>query len=160
MARYSESYMREHCIDVYFTYRDMNMHVLTDGNLIPERLNDRDKNRTNQQLFAQILPDEISQENVSVQQDYIDSIRTNVDNYGPIPENEILLRMFLPMAQMGYYSYDCVETFENGKGRYKLVAVPDFKNGYQAPIVNVQLPVYDGLESIHEVNGLIVSFIM
>lgn len=46
MARYSESYMREHCIDLFFEYRGLRIHVLTDGNYIPDWLNDRDLNRS------------------------------------------------------------------------------------------------------------------
>lgn len=160
MARYSESYMKEHCIDVYFTYRNMKMHVLTDGTFIPEELNDRDVNRTNQQMFARSLPDTITQDHVSIQQSYIGMLQNSVGIYGPLPGNEVLLRMFLPMAQLGYYSYDCVETYDNGKGLYKLVAIPDFSDGYQAQAVDVQLPEFNGLENVQAENGLIVSFVM
>lgn len=71
MARYSESYMREHCIDVYFRYRNANMHVLTDGNFIPEALNDRNLNRGLQQYFANVVPDIVTLNNIHIQRTYM-----------------------------------------------------------------------------------------
>lgn len=46
--------MREHCIDLFFEYRGLRIHVLTDGNYIPDWLNDRDLNRSIQQELARI----------------------------------------------------------------------------------------------------------
>lgn len=69
-----------------------------------------------------------------------------------LPADDVLLRMFAPMAQLGFYSY--------GKGIYLLVASPDYPDETPVPFPEVQLPLFDGIVVLEESNGVIVRFAM
>lgn len=77
-----------------------------------------------------------------------------------IPETEVLLRMFAPMAQLGFYSYDCIRVREDGKGIYMLVASPDYPADAIVPTPEVQLPMFNEIEVLEEENGVIIRFAM
>ena len=67
--------------------------------------------------------------------------------------------MFEPMAKLGFYSYDCVQELENGKGLYRLVAYPGsgiVERKYDG------LPEFDGIEVVEESEerGIILQFKM
>lgn len=163
MARYSESYMLEHCIDVFFFYGDRKMHVLTDGNFIPDLLNDRNVNREIQRFVAKKIPNEITLANIQVEQTYLDSlkIKSILDDANiPFPEPEVLVRMFAPMAQLGFYSYDCTETYLDGRGKYVLVASPDYPEGHQVQAPEIDIPKFDGIEIVEKDESTIKCFIM
>lgn len=160
MAVYSESYMREHCIDVYFRYRNTNMHVLTDGNCIPGALNDRVQNRGIQQVIANMVPDIVTLNSIHIQRTYLNLLRNSPIGEMVMPENEVLLRMFAPMAQLGFYSYDCIRTREDGKGIYMLVASPDYTANVIAPTPEVQLPMFNEIEVLEEEKGVVIRFAM
>ena len=80
-------------------------------------------------------------------------------NENRIPEERVILQMFKPAAQLGFFSYDCVEELEDGSGRYRLVAYPGVDMEIH-PYDNI--PDYEGLEVVErdEESGLIISFIM
>jgi hypothetical protein len=67
--------------------------------------------------------------------------------------------MFRPAAELGFYSYDCIEELENGRGLYRLVAYPE---GEMEILPYDNMPNYDGLEVVEwdEERGLIISFRM
>lgn len=160
MARYSESYMVEHCIDLFFLFGNRKMHVLTDGNSIPDQLNDRDINRSIQQAVANHIPDEVTLDNIQIEQSYLNSLSSLAVADVPFPETEVLVRMFAPMAQLGFYSYDCTETYQNGRGMYVLVASPDYPEGHHIQAPEIAIPNFDGIEIVEEAGGVIKSFIM
>ena len=55
MIKYTDSYMREHCIDVFFSVSGVHIHVLTGGSLLPPALNDIQRNRTLQETIERKL---------------------------------------------------------------------------------------------------------
>lgn len=55
MVKYTDSYMREHCIDVFFSVSGVHIHVLTGGSLLPPALNDIQRNRTLQETIERKL---------------------------------------------------------------------------------------------------------
>jgi hypothetical protein len=59
------------------------------------------------------------------------------------------------MAELGFYSYDCVEQFENGVGRYVLVAWPRTRHA-----TDVEIPTFDGLIEVVERDGVLIEFRM
>ena len=42
MAKYRKGYVCSHCIDLFFKYQGKAIHVMTDGNKIPDQLDDID----------------------------------------------------------------------------------------------------------------------
>lgn len=163
MVGYSKSYMLEHCIDVFFFCGDRKMHVLTDGNFIPNSLNNRNVNRKIQQFVAKKIPNEITLADIQVEQSYLDSLKkkSSLDDANiPFPETEVLVRMFAPMAQLGFYSYDCTETYPDGRGKYVLVASPDCPEGHQVQAPEIDIPNFDDIEFVEKDASTIKCFIM
>lgn len=160
MAEYSINYMESHCIDVFFYCLGREIHVLTDGNHIPSFLNDRDRNRTIQQATARLIGSAIRLENIRINQGYISLIRDYATEANPLPEYEILLGMFLPMAQLGFYSYDCIETYNDGRGRYHLVASPDSRCDVCLLKIKANLPYFDYINILDTDGDIIVEFEM
>ena len=167
MAEYSVEYMQEHCIDVYFRYGDQPFHVLTYGTTIPAVLNDVDRNRRLQHQVAVDTEDLDEGLEVQINDDYVIAIREAstqaagelARNVDVIPEERIILQMFKPAAQLGFYSYDCVEELGNGNGEYRLVAYP----GEDVQMHEYEgLPQFEGIEVIerNEETGVVMRFRM
>jgi len=167
MAEYEKEYMQEHCIDVYFRYGERPFHVLTYGTIIPAALNDVDRNRALQHQAVvdwEFLETLIA---VHINQEYVSAVRSeSIQASGDmaiyeqlIPNEDTILQMFRPNAELGFYSYDCVEELENGRGLYSLVAFPGTgmnNHGFET------LPEFSGIEVVEkdEQMGLIIKFIM
>lgn len=124
--------MLDHCIDVYFRYRGMPFHVLTYGTIIPQALNDVEVNRTLQHQAAVSMAEWQGDGVANIEEGYVLSVREGViqaigENDNPerwMPTRSRILQMFEPMAKLGFYSYDCVQELEQGRGLYQLVAYP------------------------------------
>ena len=167
MAEYDLGYMQEHCIDVYFRHGGRPFHALTYGTTIPAALNDVDRNRRIQHQVAVDMEEVGNDPNVVINYDYVSAIinasilaaREYEGNENRIPEEGVILQMFKPAAQLGFFSYDCVEELEDGRGRYWLVAYPGVDMEIH-PYDNI--PDYEGLEVVDrdEESGMIISFIM
>ena len=123
MSRYTDSYMRNHCIDVFFRYGQYPIHVLTYGSMIPESLNDKENNREIQHMVAVRQQDNEIQGQVVVNQSYL----TRVSYIGAAFEQTIdpiiTTVWFMPFAKMGFYSYDCIYTNDR-MALFQLVARP------------------------------------
>ena len=167
MARYDLNYMRGHCIDVYFRYRGMSFHVLTYGTIIPMALNDVDVNRTFQHQTAVSMAEWQGDGVANIEEGYVQAVRDGVPqaigvNNNPerwLPARSRIIQMFEPMAKLGFYSYDCVQELEKGRGLYRLVAYPG------RGIVERQyadMPEFEGIEvvEVDEERGIILQFKM
>lgn len=167
MAEYDLGYMQDHCIDVYFRYGNMPFHVLTYGTTIPVELNDVDRNRRLQHLVAVAIEDFEKELDVHINYDYVTAIRdASIQATGElarneelIPDERTILQMFKPVAQLGFYSYDCVEELEDGKGEYRLVAYP--VQGFQTNEYE-ELPQFEEIEVMEsdEETGVVMKFRM
>lgn len=129
---------------------------MTDGNKFPEQLDDIDKNRGIQSTVAGMTEHlVVNTENININQGIFQYIlRLNADALDRLHQNEIL-GLFLPMAEIGFYSYDCVEKDVNGVGRYVLVAWP--KNGHET---GIEIPAFDGLTKTVVHDGVLMEFWM
>lgn len=156
MAKYRESYVSSHCIDLFFKYQGKDIHVMTDGNMFPEQLDDIDRNRGIQSVVARLTDNlEVNPDNININRGILQYIEgLDADDIERIDQHE-LLRLFLSMAELGFYSYDCVEQDVNGVGRYVLVAWP--KNHHET---GIEIPAFDGLMETVERNGDLVEFRM
>lgn len=156
MAKYRESYIHSHCIDLFFSYNGLAIHIMTDGNEIPDSLNDIERNRDIQRIVAiQSENQDVNQEQIIINPSilkYISSINTDGNE---LPDRELMLGMFLPIAEMGFNSYDCVGIDENGRGKYILVARPA-----NNPAVNIEVPSFDGVEQPEYQKDILVAFRM
>lgn len=138
MDKYSKKYMENHCIDVFFTYGNYPIHVLTAGSIIPDGLNDILRNRTLQEEVERnesnpvpvLTNDAYIQSVIEKHNKVVEGLRQkeqlkggNVVLQTPSPE-QIALR-FRYYAGKGFCSYDCSEVKEDGTAVYKLVAYPD-----------------------------------
>lgn len=156
-------YMQEHCIDIYFRYAGRLFHVLTYGTTIPAPLNDVDKNRGIQHYVAIDMDEMRDAHEVHVEQDYITAVHESFGEYAGaaqlIPDEDTVLQMFKPVAELGFYSYDCIEELEDGRGLYRLVAYPG--EGVEARPYD-SMPEFDGIEVIErdEERDLIICFRM
>lgn len=163
MAKYDMEYMQEHCIDIYFRYGKRPFHVLTYGTTIPAPLNDVGRNRRIQHQVAVDVNGGMNSVEAHIERDYVSAVRESygelASNSQLIPDEDTILQMFKPAAELGFYSYDCIEELEGGRGLYKLVAYPGVDVDVRS---NVNLPVYDGLEIVEqdEEKDLIISFRM
>lgn len=156
-------YMQEHCIDIYFRSGGIPFHVLTYGTTIPAALNDVDRNRRIQHQVALDMDWMRRPVEVHFEQDYVtaiqDASRELAREAQFIPDEETVLQMFKPVAMLGFYSYDCIEELEDGRGLYRLVAYPG--EGIEAhPYDN--MPIYNDIEVVErdDERGLVISFRM
>ncbi len=159
--------MRDHCIDVYFRYNDKPFHVLTYGTIIPSVLNDVEVNRFLQHQVAVSLSEWQGNGVAKIEEDYVQAIREGVsqvigDNINPerwMPTRSRILQIFEPMAKLGFYSYDCVQELEKGRGLYRLVAYPDEDISEKRYII---MPEFEGIEVVEEdkERGIILQFKM
>ena len=166
MAEYDRAYMLEHCIDVYFRYRDRHFHVLTYGTIIPTALNNVEKNRSLQHHVAIDSEGTKSRGEILIEQDYVNEIKDasmqvsgGLGNEQLVPKEETIVQMFRPNAELGFYSYDCIKELEEGKGLYRLVAYP----GEGIDIREYEtMPEYTGIEIVEEdeQRGVIIKFKM
>lgn len=159
--------MRDHCIDLYFRYKGKSFHVLTYGTMIPQALNDVEANRTLQHQMAVRIDEWQGDGEANIEQGYVKYVREGAlsaigNNDNPerwVPNNSRILQMFEPMAKLGFYSYDCIQELENGKGLYRLVAYPG------SGIVERHyggMPEFEGIEIVEEDEdrGIILLFRM
>ena len=132
MAEYEREYMQEHCIDVYFSFGDRPFHALTYGTIIPAALNDVDRNRKIQHQVAVDMDGIRNVDAAHIEQSYVTAIREAtaqlVEDVELIPDEETIVQLFKPAAELGFYSYDCIEELEDGRGLYRLVASPGIGN--------------------------------
>lgn len=145
MARYSKNYMLSHCIDVFFLFNSRPFHFLTDGCIIPEPLNNIVQNRTIQKQTAIASQEITSRDYITINQRYLRAIRAEALNYNDdSPNDDELISMFLPMASIGFYSYDCIESDEHS-ATFMLVASPN-----EGVVVSDDflLPKYEEIEVI------------
>lgn len=164
---YDLEYMQEHCIDVFFKYGNKPFHVLTYGTVIPLALNNVETNRSLQhQIAVDVSGLQIPRE-VHIEQEYVttirrDSIQASGEYAGDeeLPPNEnVVVQMFKPMAELGFYSYDCIEELDDRMGLYRLVAYPE--GVIMAPEYK-DLPEFAGIDVVEqdENRGVIISFKM
>ena len=153
MTKYTSRYIKTHCIDVFFRYDGFPIHILTDGSPIPSILNDVERNRKIQRAVTGLANwDDMNEDGVFVNQKYLDKIRNKLEN-GDNLERQVLLQLFLPIARLGFYSYACMEIDERGTGTYILVASPN--PGTKLHMMELDLPIFNGVIKVEEADGLI-----
>lgn len=167
MAEYDINYMQEHCIDVYFRYDNRHFHVLTYGTIIPAALNNVERNRSLQHHVSVDFEEIQIKGEIHIEQDYVTEVRNAsiqasgelARNEQLVPDEETIVQMFKPNAELGFYSYDCIEELEEGRGLYRLVAYPG--EGI-APQRYEALPEFTGIDIVEqdEQRGVIVKFTM
>ena len=132
------------------------MHILTDGTPIPPALNSIEYNRALQSKVTALADwDNVTEKGLMVNQAYINRITNGIDE-DSIPARTTLLRLFLPIARVGFYSYAAMDVDEGGIVTYMLVACP--RSSIGVPLVDVDIPLFDGLHDVIEENGVISSF--
>lgn len=151
MSKYRTPYIKSHCIELFFRYGEKAIHAMTDGNRFPDALNELERNRKIQKEVAERARPGVF-DNIVIAPAYATAFeerlrQTQQENLGI----GVHLEMFFSMAELGFYSFDCVETDENGRGRYELVARP----GRHGMNVDVELPEFDGIEPIMEGDELV-----
>lgn len=167
MAEYDRAYMQEHCIDVFFRHGDRPFHVLTYGTIIPETLNNVERNRSLQHYVSIDLEETRNIGDIHIEQDYVTEVRNAsiqasgelARNEQLVPDEETIVQMFKPNAELGFYSYDCIEELEEGRGLYRLVAYP---SEIITPQMYGALPEFVGIDIVEqdEQRGVIVKFMM
>jgi len=167
MAEYDIGYMREHCIDVYFKYYGKAFHVLTYGTIIPLLLNDVDRNRELQHQVSIDIDQGMNALTVQIEQNYVSAVISDSRQAsgdlalyaGLQPVEETVVQLFKPVAELGFYSYDCIKELGDGKGLYRLVAYPI---GNTHPRVYNDLPDFFNINVVDrdEERGLITTFEM
>ena len=144
MDTYTESYLRNHCIDVFFRNDGRAVHIVTDGCLLPNALTDVLTNRRLQHEIAMLYEESgeflIEQRyEVEINQAYTELIRSRVEALGEgywdyMPDPEHLFQHHKLMSQIGFYSYACVwDDIEETLCRFVLVSSP---KGNQCHIPN------------------------
>ncbi len=138
--------MKNHCIDVFFRYHDIPIHVLTYGSLLPVELNDLESNRNEQQRQARQMQrlNETGnlQNRIQAQASFLNYMRQLIQEAGDEFNQEDLVSWFLPYAELGFYTYDCISS-DDRQSVFKLVATP------RAPINALEsLPRFNHIEII------------
>ena len=143
MAQYSFNYMRSHCVDVFFQYHGIPIHALTYGSLLPELLNEMERNRNLQHQVAQRQLGEEYIVEVELNQAYLQLLRTETERYGEIFNFDVATQWFKNVARLGFYSYDCILN-RNDFSVFKLVARP--RNNVE---IRYDLPAFDELSVLN-----------
>lgn len=113
MDNYTQSYLRNHCVDFFFTYNNIPIHVLKDGYLIPDSLCDVLQNRKLQHEIALVAERHVDNRRYDINYDYIRMIQQSPDNEDNnnnqyVPTTEDLIESYAYMSQLGFLSYACV----------------------------------------------------
>ena len=127
MEKYSNKYLRTHCVDFYFSFRNKPFHIVTDGCLVPDFLSSIETNRKLQHFFADYYPSDgidALEGDCIVNENYLRSIfemaqerleQLNKDTQLNdsdveifLPSRQDLLASHLYMSALGFYSYSCV----------------------------------------------------
>ncbi|WP_278985249.1 hypothetical protein [Segatella bryantii] len=127
MDNYTESYLRSHCVDLFFRVGKRAIHVQTDGCLIPHSLSDVLGNRRMQHDLALSYNIDFNNDDYQISYGYISMIQERVAAMGAeyqeyIPTVEQLVDSHRIYSCLGFYSYACVWDDEN-ETRCKLVLV-------------------------------------
>jgi len=146
MSRYTDSYMRNHCIDVFFQYRQYQIHVLTYGSMIPEPLNNKENNREIQRMVALRQQENELQGEAEVNQSYLTRARIIGEAFEQVFDPIVTTVWFMPFAKMGFYSYDCIYANER-MSLFKLVARP------VQPQNNMELTGFDDIIVTNYLDG-------
>ena len=144
MSKYRKPYIKSHCIDLFFRYGGKAIHVMTDGNLFPDALNNLERNRGIQREVAlRVRPFRL--DDIYIASAYAIAFEERLRLSGQESLGiGVHLELFFSMAELGFYSYDYVETDENGRGKYALVARPGNRNTE----MDIELPKFNGIEPI------------
>jgi len=153
MTRYSNKYLLSHCVDLYFKCNNRYVHILTDGSLIPEILNDRGRNRVLQSEIALLEPTEIDINAIEVNPVYLHNVcHLSQDMANNKQSVYDALQMFAPAAQLGFYSYYCVATDNENRGDYIWVARPKEGKVNEA-ILKFEFPEFEALAEQEDSKG-------
>ncbi len=144
---YSDNYMKNHCIDVFFRYQDLPIHVLTYGSILPPTLNDLERNRKEQQRQAKQIDEQIEQADFDAESAFIMYMRQDAENVGYEFNESEVIEWFMPYARAGFYTYDCISCDER-QSIFKLVAMPRSRTN----VLN-ELPAYENIEVLSFVEG-------
>lgn len=144
---YSDKYMKNHCIDVFFRYQDLPIHVLTYGGILPPALNDLERNRKEQQRQARLIDEQVGQADIQPEGSFISYMRQDAENVGYEFNRSEVIEWFMPYARAGFYTYDCISC-DDSKATFKLVAMPSGKTNALD-----ELPVYEYIEVLRFVDG-------
>lgn len=126
---------------------------MTDGNAFPDELNNLERNRGIQKDLASRQVNGLDLfGNIYFAPSYAKAFeervrKTNQEWLGLY----VHLGMFLSMAVLGFYSFDCVGVGEDGRSKYELVARPARRD----MSVNEELPVFEDIEPIMEGEELV-----
>lgn len=149
MDVYSNKYLKDHCVDVFFRYKSIPIHILTDGTLLPPSINKKSTNRKLQQIFSKHI-NECTKKNAVVYEKYKQKVTEEIKSYDlPFPNEQEYdyFSIYRDYANIGFYSFAC-KNDGNGDfsyGIFELVCFPkertklkDFEN----------LPEYNELKNI------------
>ena len=155
MTKYRGGYIETHCIDLFFDYKGLPIHILTNGNTLPDSLNNKELNRKIQRVVtAKANWNDQSEDGIIVNETYVDFVSGAVEKEHS-PSRSTILRLFVPIAKLGFYSYVCIEMKEQ-KSHYMLVARPSEQIGKQE--LQERLPIFDAVSNIKMRDGIITEF--
>ena len=144
---YSDKYMKSHCIDVFFRYQDLPIHVLTYGSILPPTLNDLERNRKEQQRQARQIEEQVGQVNIQPEEAFISYMRQDAENVGYEFNRSEVVEWFISYARAGFYTYDCISC-DDSQATFKLVAIPSENTNALD-----ELSAYEDIEVLHFVDG-------
>ena len=132
------------------------MHILTNGNAIPDTLNNKELNRRIQsEVTIKTNWNDQSEYGVIVNESYVEYVKESIVEKDYTPSRNTILRLFVPMAKLGFYSYVCINTNEH-ISHYMLVARPSEQ--IVKPILRERLPIFDAISNIIMQDGIITEF--
>lgn len=157
MEIYTESYLRNHCVDVFFRSNGRAIHIVTDGCLLPVDLTDVLTNRRLQHQISMKFDnfEEIRighGYDVEINQAYVNLIQSRAEALGEEYMNYHLDPYFLLshhalMSQIGFYSYACIwDDVEETQCRFILVSSP---KGHQCHVPDNLILPYLEESNIH-----------
>lgn len=125
MSTYNQLYQQDHNIEWYAKFEGRCLHFCSCGSLIPDEINDKERNRAIQQYVAQHTPEYgIDLQNVFANNAYlIDMNNISLYQYG-VEDVRPLLDDAFEASFLGFYSY-CFWGIDKWGGRlYRLVSCP------------------------------------
>lgn len=162
MSTYNPLYQQDHNIEWYAKFEGRYLHFCSCGSLLPDEINDKERNRVIQQFVAQHTPKYgIGVQNIFTNNAYLSDM-SNISNLQFEIENvRPLLDASFEASFLGFYSY-CFWGIDKWGGRlYRLVSYP-LDNKQYKQLEELDIPALSHAQyvfsSLHVMHGdLIVN---
>lgn len=132
MKEYDHDYMETHDIDWFCQIGERAIHCASNGGLIPNKVNNRNRNRRIQEIVANMEDVIENREEIVVNDEYV---YTRLGRNESPQAYENYISTFIAMAKKGFVSFDRMIDEDDDSETYVWIAKPNRHIGCQIEII-------------------------